>query len=90
MDELSTLDQNALLRLNLQRSGDQWRIVWPDNTNIFHMTVGKYLTEDSRENTAMIFEEADESVTTMTFADVDNAVVDFLPEKKVFEGLDHG
>ncbi len=73
MDELTTLDQNALHQLNLQRTGDQWRIVWPDNTNIFHMTVGKHLTEDSRDNTAMIFEEADGSVATMTFADVDTA-----------------
>jgi len=73
MDELTTLDQSTLGRLNLQRNDDQWRIVWPDTVNIFHMTVGKYLDVDSRDNTAMIFENADGMVNTMTFADVDNA-----------------
>ncbi len=73
MDELTTLDQSTVQRLNLQYIGGRWRITWPENTNIFHMTVGKYLTAASRDNTAMIFEEADGSATTMTFADVDNA-----------------
>jgi len=73
MDELAALDQKILHQLNLQRKGDQWRIVWPDNTNIFHMTVGKYLTDECRNNSAMIFEEPDGTVATMTFADVDTA-----------------
>ena len=73
MDELTALDQSTLHRLNLQRDADQWRIVWPDNTNIFHMTVGKYLSDGSRDKPAMIFEQADESIITMTFAEVDNA-----------------
>jgi len=72
MDELNALDQNTLNRLNLERNGDQWRIVWPDTVNIFHMTVGKYLEDSSRNNTAMIFENTDGTVETMTFADVDN------------------
>jgi len=73
MDELTTLDQHTLRRLNLQSNGDQWRIVWPDDTNIFHMTVGKFLNAESRDTTAMIFEESDGTVATMTFADVDTA-----------------
>jgi len=72
MDELNALDQNTLNRLNLERNGDQWRIVWPDTVNIFHMTVGKYLEDSSRNNTAMIFENTDGTVETMTFTDVDN------------------
>lgn len=73
MDELNALDQHTLTRLNLERSGDQWRIVWPDSVNIFHMTVGKYLDKNTRNNKAMIFENADGTVDTMTFADVDSA-----------------
>ena len=73
MDELNALDQSTLNRLNLERNGDQWRIAWPDTVNIFHMTVGKYLDENSRNNPAMIFEQEDGTVSTMTFAEVDTA-----------------
>jgi len=73
MDELNALDQSTLSRLNLERNGDQWRIAWPDTVNIFHMTVGKYLDENSRNNTAMIFQQQGGTVNTMTFADVDTA-----------------
>jgi len=73
MQELKTLDQSTLSRLNLQSNGDQWCIVWPDTVNIFHITVGKYLDANSRNKPAMIFEHADRTVDTLTFADVDDA-----------------
>ena len=62
MNELTNLDQDKLHNLNLQSQGDQWRIVWPSNVNIFHMTVGKHLDTDSRDNPAMVFEEPDLSL----------------------------
>jgi len=73
MNELNALDQTTLLHLNLQHEDDQWKIVWSNDTNIFHMTLGKHLDTDSRDRTAMIFETAEDSVTAMTFAEVDNA-----------------
>ena len=73
MNELTTLDPDSLEHLNLQIVGDQCRIVWPNSVNIFHMTVGKHLDVGSREKPAMVFEEADGTVSTMTFAEVDNA-----------------
>ncbi len=73
MNELTTLNSETLSRLNLQNDGDQWRIVWPDDTNIYHMTLGRHLGADSRDRTAMIFEQADGSVSTLTFVEVDTA-----------------
>ena len=73
MNELSTLNPDVLSRLNLQSDGDQWSIVWPDDTNIYHMTVGKHLDAASRDRPAMIFEQEDGSVLTWTFAEIDTA-----------------
>ena len=72
MNELNTLDSNTLSKLNLQNNDDQWSIAWEDNSNIFHMTLGKHLDADSRQGTAMIFETADGTVEKQSFEDVDN------------------
>lgn len=72
MNELTNLDQATLDRLNLQKNSDHWQIAWLDNVNIFHMTVGKQL-EHNAHRRAMIFEETDGNVVSMTFDDVDTA-----------------
>jgi len=59
LNELTTLDKDTLSHLNLHNDGDRWNIVWPDDSNIFHMTVGKHLDTDTRHRTATIFERAD-------------------------------
>jgi len=73
MHELKQLSGDELTRLNLYSRDGQWRIEWPDDVNIFHMTVGKHLDANVRDNTALIFEDIDGSVYTQTFADVDTA-----------------
>ncbi len=57
--------------LNLRIAGDGHEITWPADTNIFHMTLGKHLGPRTRNNPAMIFEAADGTITTQSFADVD-------------------
>jgi len=73
MNELSTLDQATLSHLNLHASNGDWNIRWPEQSNIFHMTLGRHLDETSRDNPALIFEEADGKISTWTFRDVDVA-----------------
>ena len=80
MNELKTLSSETLQALNLTLQDDQWRIVWPDDVNIFHMTVGKHLDSHSRDRTAMIFDEANGHTSTMTFADVDKASTNLAAE----------
>lgn len=60
-----------LAALNLSAEPDGYAIKWPADTNIFHMTLGKHLGADKRDDPAMIFELADGSVQVQTFADVD-------------------
>ena len=67
------LSEAELSRLNLSRDSDRLRIVWPDNSNIFHMTVGRYLDAASRDKPALIYQAADGSVSVQSFADVDRA-----------------
>jgi len=73
VNELKTLSPQTLSRLNLKSDGDNWRITWPEDTNIYHMTLGRHLDADSRNRTAMIFEQGDGSISTSTFAEVDAA-----------------
>jgi len=73
MNELNTLSSETLAKLNLQNRNDQWNIAWNNDANIFHMTLGKHLDENSRQRTAMIFETADGSIEKLSFAEVDRA-----------------
>lgn len=73
MKEVLQLPATTLNKLNLHAEEDQLRIKWPDDVNIFHMTLGKYLGEGDRNRTALIFEEAADVVSTMSFAQVDAA-----------------
>ena len=67
-DYLST---EQLRRLNLVRGGRDVQLAWPDDANIYHMTLGRHLGPDARDRTAMIFEREDGTVETMTFAEVE-------------------
>ena len=62
-----------LARLNLCREDGKLRIVWPQDANIYHMTLGRYLGPKTRNHPALIFEAPDGTVTTQTFAEVDRA-----------------
>ncbi len=62
-----------LARLNLCREDGKLRIVWPQDANIYHMTLGRYLGPKARNHPALIFEAPDGTVTTQTFAEVDRA-----------------
>lgn len=57
--------------LNLTARPDVYRIEWPADANIFHMTVGRYLDPAHRDNPAMIYEAPDGQVHTQSFAEVD-------------------
>ena len=67
------MDATTLARLNLVRRDSQLQIEWPDNVNLFHMTVGQHLGPESRDRTAMIYEDEQGVVHTWTFAEVDTA-----------------
>ncbi len=67
------MDADTRARLNLVQRDDRLHIEWPDNVNLFHMTVGQYLGAESRDRTAMIYEDSQGLVHTQTFADVDTA-----------------
>ena len=67
------LSEAELSRLNLRRDSGRLRIVWPDYSNIFHMTVGRHLDAASRDKPALIYQAADGSVSVQSFADVDRA-----------------
>ena len=65
--------EHQCAKLNLCRENGQYRIEWPDDANIFHMTLGKHLGPDSRDRPAMIFETSENTTETMSFAEVDAA-----------------
>ena len=71
MDYAKLIGENRLAAINLENTPDGIRITWPDNANIFGMTVGKFLDADHRDNTAMIYETLDGDVHSWTFADID-------------------
>jgi len=67
------MDAATLTSLNLVLRDNQLKIEWPDNVNLFHMTVGQHLGPDSRDRTAMIYEDEQNRIHTQTFAEVDTA-----------------
>jgi acetyl-CoA synthetase len=60
-----------LTELNLAAKEDGHRIVWSHDTNIFDMTVGKFLSPDQRNKPAMIFEAPDGTTQVQSFAEID-------------------
>lgn len=73
MKELQTLDRNTLSDLNLEVQQERVRIVWPSNTNIYHMTLGKHLGATDRDRIALVFEQHDGSIQTLSFKQVEAA-----------------
>lgn len=87
MNYLSKLANEDLKRLNLRRSESVTKITWSPNANIFHMTVGRHLGPESRDRTAMIYEESDGTIETQTFAEVDTAATNLAA---YLSGLGYG
>lgn len=71
-DFLDRLSSSQLTSLNLNVDGEGVSIRWPDDENIFHMTVGRHLGEENRDRPALIFETGSGKVETQTFAEVDD------------------
>lgn len=63
--------KDVMPALNLREKGQGYEIFWSKDANIFHMTVGRYLNADSRDNPAIIYEDLDGNVGVHSFADVD-------------------
>lgn len=64
---------DRLSDLNLAVTNTGFAINWPQDCNIFHMTVGKHLGPESRDAPALIFEDTSGQVSVQTFAEVDRA-----------------
>jgi acetyl-CoA synthetase len=73
MTPLSDWSDTDLARLNLVRDAGDLAIRWPADANIHQMTLGPHLGPETRDRTALIFQEPDGTVTHMTFAEVDRA-----------------
>jgi acetyl-CoA synthetase len=73
MDELKALAPQELAALNLQVVDGALRIVWPEDANLYHMSVGRQLSAGSGHRVALIFEDNEGCVYTQTFAEVDAA-----------------
>ena len=67
------MDAATRSRLNLVEQDNRLQIKWPQNVNIYHMTIGQHLGPESRDRVAMIYEDDQNNIHTQTFADVDNA-----------------
>ena len=65
------IPERLMAGLNLASADDGLRITWPDDANIYHMTLGKHLGPEARDRPAMIFEDEAGAVHVQSFADVD-------------------
>lgn len=59
--------------INLTETPDGYEIKWPDDANIFHMTLGKHLGQKTRDMPAMIFEDRAGVTHVQSFAEIDRA-----------------
>lgn len=73
MHNALAIPDDQLAALNLKRAGDGYMIDWDDNANIFHMTLGKHLGVETRNNPAMIYEDQSGAIQVQSFAEVDRA-----------------
>ncbi|MEP6068257.1 MAG: AMP-binding protein [Paracoccaceae bacterium] len=73
---------DRLAALNLRNENDGLAISWPDDVNIFHMTVGKYLGAATRNDPAMIYEDSAGNVHVQSFADVDQEATNLAASLK--------
>ena len=73
MNYRALISRDLKNRLNLQDSGSDVRIAWPDDTNIYHMTLGRHLGPGSAVRPATIYEAPDGQVSVQTFAEIEAA-----------------
>jgi acetyl-CoA synthetase len=71
MIEFSELKDTELSALNLERDGERLRIVIPPLSNLYHMTLGRQLANGNQDRTAMVFEHADGTVESQSFAAIE-------------------
>ena len=69
----TSIPDHLLPRLNLRPAGAGYAITWPDDANIYHMTLGRHLGKTCRDKPAMIFQDAAGQTHVQTFAQVDHA-----------------
>ncbi|MDE0112450.1 MAG: AMP-binding protein [Albidovulum sp.] len=69
----SLLETERLANLNLRAVNGKLEITWPSDANIYHMTLGRHLSPESRDRLATIFERPDATFETLTFAEVETA-----------------
>ena len=67
-----SIPEKLLKSLNLVTSGENYDIVWPDDANIFHMTLGRHLGVNTRDKPAMIYEKPDGQVAVQSFAEINS------------------
>lgn len=80
-DYLAALSDAQLAALHLTRGASgEYTITWPPDYNIHTATVGRYLGPDHRDRPAMIFEQADGTITTQSFAEIDAAATGLAAE----------
>ncbi len=73
INKLRALPAQTLSKLNLSLDNDTLSIQWPDDSNIFHMTLGRHLSTADRDKPALIYEDADGNIHQQSFAEVDTA-----------------
>lgn len=73
MTGLAALSDPQLAALNLKRNSDAYEIVIPADANIYHMTLGRHLADGAGNRTAISMEAEDGSLTSFTFAGVEDA-----------------
>ncbi|AZV80808.1 AMP-dependent synthetase (plasmid) [Parasedimentitalea marina] len=62
---------DALANIGLERQQDQFRIAIPQDTNIYHLTVGAQIKAGQADLPAIVFETEDGSLQRWTFGEVD-------------------
>lgn len=75
---------DALSKIGLERQNDTIGIVIPNDTNLYHQTVGAQMNAGHADMPALVFETAEGSLQRWTFGDVDaqaTALASYLRER---------
>lgn len=75
IDYAKRLGKKRLASLNLQSNPDGLAITWPEDANIYKMTLGKHLGPESRNKVAMIFDRERLGFSRWTFGQVDQRAI---------------
>lgn len=73
MKEMDSWSEDQIARIGLERGNGRVAIAIPEDSNIYSMTVGRYLGPGARDRLALRLEEADGGLTDYSFGDVDRA-----------------